>query len=163
MADRIHAVRGNMARLDFAPGSFDLIWCEGAAYIVGLDVALKAWKPLLRPGGAMALSEPVWLRRDRPKTAEANWESYPAMGSIDDARAKAASAGYELLGDFVLPEEAWWTNYYTPLQARVAQIAERHAGDPIARQVIEDAKSEIECYRMHSGCFGYLFLVLARS
>lgn len=71
--DRIDIVHGDMARLPYAPQSFDLIWCEGAAYIVGFEAALAAWKPLLRPGGVLALTEPVWLKPDPPAPVRACW------------------------------------------------------------------------------------------
>ena len=37
---------GDMASLPLTR-SFDLIWCEGAAYAVGVEAALRAWAPLL--------------------------------------------------------------------------------------------------------------------
>src|SRR4029453_8920749 len=55
-ADRIATVLGDIAALPVAAGSFDLQWCEGAAYILGLARALRAWRPLLRPGGRLALT-----------------------------------------------------------------------------------------------------------
>src|SRR6185312_16995079 len=63
-ADRIATVLGDMAALPFPASSFDLIWCEGAAYVMGLAQALRAWRPLLRRGGRLALTEAVWLRPD---------------------------------------------------------------------------------------------------
>ena len=42
VADRIRILHGDMAKLPFEPGSFDLIWCEGAAYIMGFRAALAA-------------------------------------------------------------------------------------------------------------------------
>jgi ubiquinone/menaquinone biosynthesis C-methylase UbiE len=33
LSDRVRAVLGDMKSLVFPPASFDLIWCEGAAYI----------------------------------------------------------------------------------------------------------------------------------
>src|SRR5688572_1999640 len=45
--DRISIVHGDMAHLPYEPQSFDLIWCEGAAYIIGFEAALAAWRPLL--------------------------------------------------------------------------------------------------------------------
>jgi len=38
--DRIQTKCADMRHMTFAPESFDLIWCEGAAYIIGLENAL---------------------------------------------------------------------------------------------------------------------------
>jgi SAM-dependent methyltransferase len=159
VATRIRTVEEDMASLPFAPGSFDLIWCEGAAYIIGLETALAAWQPLLRSGGAIALTEPVWLTDRPPERAAAFWSAYPAMRDAAGVRAVARRCGYRIAGDFVLPEEAWWTNYYGPLEARLADL-EPNAGDPAVAIVLEDAREELECRRRHPDCYGYLFIVL---
>jgi SAM-dependent methyltransferase len=159
LSGRISTVHGDMARLPFAPGSFDLLWCEGAAYIVGLDAALAAWKPLLRPGGVLALTEPVWLTDDPPPRVQACWAEYEAMGTPDMVRAKALAHGYRVKGDFVLSPEAWWANYYAPMEARVAELTGT-ATDAATRIVLSEAREEIECHRHHADSYGYLFVVL---
>ena len=65
--NRVTAVEGDMRDLPAEPGSIDLIWCEGAAYIMGFRAALESWKPFLAPDGRLALSEPVWLQDDPPE------------------------------------------------------------------------------------------------
>lgn len=111
LAHRVRTCRGNMAKLRFEPASVDLLWCEGAAYIMGLGAALAAWKPFLRRGGVLALIEPVWLTDDPPHEVRLCWAGYPGMRDVAGARAAARDAGYRLRGDFILPEEAWWTTY----------------------------------------------------
>jgi len=158
--DRVTIVRGDMARLPYAPQSFDLIWCEGAAYIVGFDAALAAWKPLLRPGGVLALTEPVWLRPDPPASARACWAEYPAMEDVASARRRALDHGYEIAGDFVLSDAAWQTHYYGPLEGRLNAALARLAGDPVAEAVLAEIRDEIACRRAYPEYYGYLFLVL---
>lgn len=160
VADRIQTVRGDMANLGFAPGRFDLLWCEGAAYIIGLGEALAAWRPLLKPGGVLALSEPVWLTSDPPEAARINWAEYPAMGFPAGVRAAAEACGYRVVGDFILDDAAWRTNYYGPLAARLTEISPRYAGDRVAEAILEEARFEIECQRRHSDSFSYVFIVL---
>ena len=75
-----------MRQLEFAPGSFDLIWSEGAIYNIGFRAGLEAWRPLLVKGGCMAVSEATWLTEDRPAEARAFWqEGYPALMVTDTA------------------------------------------------------------------------------
>ena len=57
LADRIRAVEQDMTALDFPAASFDLIWSEGAIYIMGFETGLRAWRPLLRAGGFLAVTE----------------------------------------------------------------------------------------------------------
>ena len=158
--DRITIVHGDMGRLPYPSQSFDLIWCEGAAYIIGFEAALAAWRPLLRPGGVLALTEPVWLKPDPPEGVRACWAEYPAMEDVASARRRALGHGYGIAGDFVLSNAAWWTHYYRPLAERLEATSARLAGDPVAAAVLAEIRDEIECRRAYSEYYGYLFLVL---
>lgn len=159
VAQRIRASVGDMTQLPHAPASFDLVWCEGAAYMMGFTNALASWKPLLRPGGALVVSEPVWLKSEHPEVVRACWEEYPAMVDAEALRAGAKACGYEIAGDFILSEQAWW-NYYGPLEASLNAVTPRYAGDPVARSVLDEIRLEIDCYRQHADCYSYLLLVL---
>lgn len=163
LSARIETREGDMAALPFAPGSFDLIWCEGAAYLMGVGAALRAWRPLLRPGGRLALSEAVWLRRDPPERLRQFWTEYPAMGDIEACRRLVRESGYALLGDFVLPESAWWDDYYAPMAARLDALAPRLAGDAVAEAVLREHREEIAMWREFAGWYGYVFLVMAAA
>jgi SAM-dependent methyltransferase len=151
--DRITIMRGDMATLPWPPQSFDLIWCEGAAYIIGFETALAAWKPLLRPAGVLALSDP-------PASVRACWAEYPAMEDVASARRRAKKHGYEIAGDFVLSDAAWETHYYGPLEERLNAATLQLAGDPVAEAVLAEIRDEIDCRRRHPEYYGYVFLVL---
>ena len=60
LADRITTRALDMNELPFNDGEFDLVWSEGAAYIMGFAAALRQWRPLLRPGGYLMVSELCW-------------------------------------------------------------------------------------------------------
>jgi len=161
VGDRVRTLRADMAKLDLETGSFDLVWCEGAAYAIGFGNALDLWRPLLAPGGRLAVTEAVWLKENPPKAARDTFADYSGMGDAATARAAAVAAGYRILGDFVLPEAAWWTHYYGPMEARLERIAPRLEQTEAGRIVLAEHRAEIECYRNHSDAYGYLFLVLA--
>ncbi|WP_299322247.1 class I SAM-dependent methyltransferase [Parasphingopyxis sp.] len=159
-ADRIVTQRADMADLPFAHGTFDLIWSEGAAYSMGVDAALAAWKPLLREGGYLTFTELVWLADEPPETAAAFFaEEYPAMRHDDAVADAVEAAGYALIDRFVLPDAAWWTHYYTPLSERLALLDRKYADDAEALGVIATSKREIEMRRRFGTAYGYEFFV----
>ena len=139
-----------MAALPFAPDSFDLLWCEGAAYIIGVPQALAAWRRLLAPGGRLAFSEAVWLTEMPAPRARAIFEGYAAMTDVAGVRARIAAAGWRLLGDFVLSPAAW-QSYYGPLEARARTLDVT----PLVAETLE----EIDVWRAHGGDYGYAFFV----
>ena len=164
VGDRVRAITGDMRSLPFPKASFDLIWCEGGAYIMGVGPALRAWRPRLKPGGKLALSEAVWLRPDPPDEIRRFWsDAYPDMRDLAACRSLVRDCGYDLLGDFVLPEEAWWEHYYAPLERRLRQLAPKYAGDAVAQTVLRECRDEIVTYRTYAAWYGYAFLVMSRG
>jgi SAM-dependent methyltransferase len=152
---RFAAVEADMAALPFAPGRFDLLWCEGAAYIPGVARALRLWRPLLRPGGRVAFSEAVWLVPEPHPAARAVWAEYPEMTDIAGTQARVVRAGWRLIGWFVLSEAAWEA-YFGPLGARVAALAPAHGAEAPA---LAEAACEIALRRSHGDDYGYAFFV----
>lgn len=136
LGDRVQACVGDMAHLGFPPRSFDLVWSEGAIFAIGFDAGLVAWRDLLRPGGHLAVSELCWFRPDPPRECADFFASeYPAMRDVAANREAAVRAGYELVGDFLLPSSAWWTDYYEPLGRNIEAFSARHAGEGEAEVV----------------------------
>jgi cyclopropane fatty-acyl-phospholipid synthase-like methyltransferase len=50
LADRLEARVADMRELDFPPASFDVVWCEGAVYNVGLRDRAPRVAPAARAG-----------------------------------------------------------------------------------------------------------------
>jgi SAM-dependent methyltransferase len=157
LGERIEAVEGDMTRLDFPPESFDLIWAEACIYIAGFDNALKLWRPFLKDGGCLVVSEAVWLKDGAPEELRAFWnEGYPAMRSDADNLKALERAGYAPLGHFSLPESAWW-NYYEPILAKLPAMREKYRDNPEALEAIAAEEHEIGLYRKYSEYYGYSF------
>ena len=142
----------------FTQQPFDLIWCEGAAYFMGVSEALKHWRSLLGDPGYVAFSECVFLREDLPEAVRRHWAEYPAMTNVEGVANWVREAGFQLLEHFVLPPEAWWA-YYDPLQARVNALRDKYRSDPDGAMVLVEGQNEIDVYREYSGYFGYAFFV----
>ena len=161
LAARLQALVGDMRSLGLPPGSFDLIWCEGAVYVVGLAEGLRAWKPLLVPGGHVALSEVCWTRPDPPAACLAFWQQeYPAIRDVAARLAVIESCGYDVVGQFPLPPSAWWDDYYGPLQQKVTAFRERHRGEADAEALAGQVQQEIDIWHAYAGFYGYEFFVL---
>jgi SAM-dependent methyltransferase len=160
---RISAEVADMASLPFPPSSFDLIWSEGAVYIIGLEAGLTLWKPLLRQGGYIALTHLTWLREDPPEELREFWRgAYPAIDTLAQNEEVFRRAGYELLETFVLPERAWIDEYYRPLEQRVMALRARYAGDLAALEVLDAEDQEFGLYRKYSAYYGYTFFIARR-
>jgi SAM-dependent methyltransferase len=161
---RVQAVRGSMTDMPFADGTFDIIWAEGSIYLAGFERGLRAWRPLLRPGGYVAATHLSWLSADVPEEPRTFWaRAFPEMRTIDDNIAVAIGCGYELVDRFVLPESAWWSGYYGPMEARLAALRIEHRADSAALAVIESTAEQIHLYRRFSHSYGYVFYILRKT
>src|SRR4051812_47146660 len=151
--------RVSMGELPYPDGSFDLVWCEGAAYLMGVDAALRAWHRLLVPGGALVFTEVGWTTSSPSPEARAFWAAYPAMRDTAATVAAAGAAGYEVLATRLLPESDWWEEYYDPLAERIAAWPDPDAETAAA---LADNQAEIDLRRDHPGDYGYTGYVLRR-
>jgi trans-aconitate methyltransferase len=159
--DRVVAVVGDMGAPPVEPATQDLIWSEGAIYNVGVTEALDAWRHLLRPGGSVAFTEPVWLVADPSREIRDWWEAeYPSITDRAGVESTIAAASYRTVASFVLPASAWWTEYYEPMQDRIAGLRRRLPGDRIAQEVTAAADLEIDHFRRFSACYSYEFFVV---
>ncbi len=160
---RIAAVVGDMTALPFSGPRFDLIWSEGAAYIMGFAAAVEAWRRLLRPGGFLVVSDLVWLLADPPAEAVAMWaEEYPAMCDVETRIAEVRQAGLTYLNSVPIPEAGWWDDYYTPLAAKLPALKDAWQGDADALAIIDATEREIDTRRRFGASYGYV-LFAART
>jgi ubiquinone/menaquinone biosynthesis C-methylase UbiE len=163
-ASRVRGVVQDMHRLEFSGQRFDVLWCEGAIFIIGFDAGLEAWRELLRADGHLAVSELCWLKADPPREC-CEWlvAEYPPVRSLTANREAIARAGYVLVGDFVVPTSAWWRDYYDPLQRNIDRFRDVHRGDPIANAVAKNVECEISMFRRYSDQYGYAFFVMRKG
>jgi SAM-dependent methyltransferase len=161
LRERIHPHNMSMDALNFPPASFDLIWSEGAIYIMGFENGLRNWKKLLKPGGYVAVTEATWLEDNPPQEVRDFWdECYPAMLSIEGNLKIIKRLGYRLLDYFVLPDLCWRENYYQPLEKRIATLREKHQNDPEWVAQLDTNSYEIEIFEKYSAWYGYVFYVM---
>ena len=161
VADRIIAAVMDMAEVRAEPESFDCVWCEGAAYIMGVDNALAGWKRFLKPGGCLCITDAVWLvdPATLPEAVRAYWaEGYPAMRTTEENNRAAEAAGYTVLGDFII-DAACWDDFYDDVERRLAAVEPVYGDDPDGRAIIDMTRMEIDLYRKYPGLYGYAFHV----
>jgi len=156
VADRVTTNCASMTNLPFAEESFDLIWSECSAYIMGFTNAIKEWRCLLKENGVLVISDLVWHTSKPNADALAFWQKeYPDMTTAEVRIEQAETAGYKVLDSFSLSEDAWRA-YIVPLQARVDVLKFEMAES----EALRDIETELEIYRRSLGEFGYQIFVL---
>ena len=85
------------------------------------------------------------------------------MTDVATNLASIRAAGYELVGHFTLPDEAWLTAFYEPLGERVAELRQRYAGDAEKAELLDMVQMEIDVFRQYSRYYGYVFYLMRRA
>ncbi len=163
IGDRITPLVASMDDLLFAEGSFDVIWSEGAVYIMGFEEGVTYWKKFLKPGGILVVSELIWLREGRPAELQAYWDvGYPGIGMASSKMRALEGAGYVVKAFFTLPAECWSREYYTPVKERISAFLDRNSHSADAQAVVDETLEEIDIFDRYSDWFSYGVFVAER-
>ncbi|KZN38099.1 MerR family transcriptional regulator [Pseudoalteromonas luteoviolacea] len=148
----------SMTTLEYPIESFDLIWAEGSAYIMGVINALRSWKPLLSKQGMLVFSDLVWYTNSPSKRVKAFWlQEYPDMKTVSERAIQIKESGYRLVDHFPQSELAW-KNYYGPLERRVKVLKSNGKKS----KALQNLEFEIEISKQNKNSFGYHFFVLSK-
>ena len=162
-AERIQPMVGDMAEPGLPPASFDLVWSEGALYNIGIENALRICHGLLRPGGYLAFTDAVWRKENPPPEVKASFDlDYPTMGWVSDVLTAIERSGFSLIDHFTLPDEAWWDDFYTPMEIRIEELRGKYKDDDEVLAVLDQLAQEPAMHRRHSGYYAYEFFVARR-
>lgn len=164
LADRIIPKNISMLNMDFDEHTFDIIWSEGALYLMGFQNGLRRCHPLLKDHGCLAVTEVVYLVPDPPARVIAYWQKeYPDIKDIRSRIGLIHNEGYRLISHFTLSESAWLDSFYLPMEKELSRLEEKYKGNKPALGVFENLRSEINFYQEYSDCFGYEFFVMQKA
>jgi SAM-dependent methyltransferase len=163
LSDRVRAVKGSMVEMDFPEESFDIIWAEGSIFIIGFKRGLKEWRRFLKSHGFLVVHEMTWLRVHPPQEIADYWKKvYPGIKTIPENLELIPGCGYRLIGYFPLPEDAWWDEYYNPLEKRIQKLRKKYTNNPKALAVLDNEHLEIDLFRKYSKWYGSVFYVMQK-
>jgi ubiquinone/menaquinone biosynthesis C-methylase UbiE len=142
LSNRVETKKCSMFELDFPDESFEIIWVEGAIWAIGFEKGLKKWRRLLKPNGILVVHDLI-------KTVSNKLEKIPSFG-------------YKLTNHFSLPENAWWTEYYRPLERRINELRMRYKNDPESLKILEKYQNEINLAKKNSKHYGSGFYIMQK-
>ncbi len=141
--DRVKTVKCSLFEMDFPDESFDIIWAEGSIRIMGFENSLKKWNRLLKANGYLVVHDEIDI--------------------ISNKLSKLHSWGYELVNFLSLPDSAWWTEFYKPLENRINQLYAKYNGNPEAFAFLKKYRDEIEIVKRSPEEHNTAFYILRKS
>ncbi len=159
LSAHVRPVNMSMEELAFPPETFDLMWAEGSAYLLGVEKALAQWRPLIRTEGWLFLNDAVWTSDNVDPECRAFWESeYPDIGPLETRLHQARAAGYDVVASTLLPLQDW--EAFTADMERQLDWAEKAFGSSPA---IDDMRREAEIQHRFGDQYGYGGMLLRKT
>jgi len=143
LSDRVKTVKCSLSEMDFPDESFDIIWAEGSIWIIGFEKGLKEWRRLIKPNGFLVVHDEI-------KT-------------VSNELKKMPSYGYKLINHFSLPEDAWWTEYYKPLETRIKELYMKYKDNLEALKILRKYQNEIDVVKRNPKEHSSAFYVMQKS
>ncbi|MEL7261600.1 MAG: class I SAM-dependent methyltransferase [Pseudomonadota bacterium] len=140
-------------------GDYDLIWCAGALYFLGVTEGLQGWRHALKPGGRVVFSEPVLIETPPSAAAKAFWEEYPQITDLQGIEDRVTAAGYNVLAHRMIVGDPWQA-YYDPMQARIDTLRMQD-NSPAVMAAIAESQTEIDRWRAARDEIAYALLITA--
>ena len=163
-SERMQAVNGSLFAMNFPEASFDILWSEGSIYIIGFERGLKEWQRFIKSQGFLVVHEMTWLKANPPKEISDYWKKmYPGITTIPVNLEIIPRCGYKVLGHFPLPEDAWWEEYYHPLEERLEQLREKYRDDSEALRILDTEQEEIDLFKKYSEWYGSVFYIMQKA
>ena len=164
LLDHIVAKNISMLEMDFEDNSFDLIWSEGALYLMGFENGLRKCHQLLKNEAYLAVTEIVYLVNDPPATLVSYFEKeYPDIKSVPDNIDIILDTRFRVISHFTLPENSWLNSFYLPMEKELNRLNKKYQGNKLALDVFEEMRNEISLYKKYSECYGYEFFIMQKS
>ena len=108
--------------------------------------------------------EMTWAQPDPPQEVSDYWKGhYPGIKTASENLEDISHGGYDLIGYFTLPENAWWIEYYGPLKEHIKNLRVKYIGDSKALNTLNNEQREIETSKRYREWYGSAFFVMQKS
>lgn len=139
---RIKAVKLSMFDIDFPDETFDIIWAEGSIFAIGFKKGLVEWRKLLRKNGLLVIHDEF---KDHDKKIAMIFEN-----------------GYNMIDCFMISSDAWWEEYYKPLEKHIKKLFNKYKNDTEAQSILRKEQNEIDTFKSKPENCSSIFYILQK-
>jgi ubiquinone/menaquinone biosynthesis C-methylase UbiE len=142
LSNRVEAINLSVFEMKFPDETFDVIWSEGVINTVGFERGLKEWRRLLKHNGYLVI----------------HYQITRAADSIS----RLPQYGYSLADTVPLPEDAWWTEFYKPLEEKMSALLHKYRNSSDALKLLKQYKSEMNMVKKNPRNFRAAFYIMKK-
>lgn len=142
LSDRVKAINISVSEISFPDDYFDVVWSEGMIGTIGFEKGLKEWRRLLKHDGFLVI----------------HYQQICAA----DAVSNLPQFGYSLEDTVLLPADAWWTEFYEPLEAKMAALLLKYGSNGDALVLLRQLQGEIDMMKKDPQAFRSAFYLMRK-
>ncbi len=128
--------------MKFPDEAFDVVWSEGYFRIIGFEKSLKEWRRLLKRNGYLVI----------------HYQTRYAADSISHL----PQYGYSLADTVPLPADAWWTEFYEPMEEKMGALLHKYKKSSAALKLLKQYKSEMDMVKKNPRDFSSVFYLMKK-
>jgi ubiquinone/menaquinone biosynthesis C-methylase UbiE len=142
LSDRVKAMNLSLFEVKFADETFDVVWSEGVVGTIGFETSLKEWRRLIKHNGYLVIHYQV--------------------NSVADVLPRIPQLGYSLEDTVPLPEDAWWTEFYKPIEEKMDILRHKYRNNADALKLLNQYKTEMEMVKKNPSNFSCAFYIMKK-
>ena len=143
LSDRVKTVKCSMSEMNFPDEYFDLIWAEGSIFVIGFERGLRGWRRILKINGFLVVHDEI--------------------ETLGKSLERLTEFGYVLWGQLELPEDAWWAEYYRPLERRIGQLRTKYRDSPDALKLLDREQRDVDRFKKNPDLHRSAFVIMQKK
>ena len=143
LTKRVKIIKCSLLNMKFSDKNFDIIWTEGAIFVIGFEKGIKDWRRFIKPDGFLVVHDEI--------------------GDIFKKLKFIPVCGYKLIEHFIVPGDVWWNDYYCPLEKRIKEFRKKYRDDPDALAILDKEQHGVDEFKNNPKYHGSVFFVMQRS
>ena len=142
LSDRVKAINLSLFEMKFAGETFDVVWSEGVIGTIEFETSLKEWRRLLKHNGYLVIHYQV--------------------SRVADSLSRIPQYDYKLADTISLPADAWWTEFYKPLEEKMGALLHKYGNNSNALQLLKEFQSEMDMVKKNPRNFRAAFYIMKK-
>jgi ubiquinone/menaquinone biosynthesis C-methylase UbiE len=142
LSNRVKTINVSLFEMKFPDETFDVVWSEGVIRNIGFERSLQEWRRLLKQNGYLVI--------------------HYQISRVADALSRIPQHGYSLVDTVPLPADAWWTEFYKPLEEKMDALLYKYRNSSGALKLLKRYKSEMEMVKKNPSNFSCAFYIMKK-
>lgn len=142
LTDRVQALNLSLSDMKFSDEAFDVVWSEGVIGNIGFENSLTEWRRLLKQDGYLVIHYQV--------------------NRVADVLPRIPKLGYRLEDTVMLPEDAWWTEFYEPIEEKMGTLLHKYRTNADALKLLKKYKAELDMVKKNPRNFRCAFYIMKK-